>query len=200
MPLGQWTALTRRLGLTADDLGRSLLARWSEPGRRYHDVDHLTTVLSGVDDLVTHAADPDLVRLAAWYHDAVYLGRADDEEASARLAETELPAVGLSAEATGEVARLVRLTAGHRTAPGDRNGEVLCDADLAILASAEYRAYVDAVRAEYAHVPDDQFRAGRAAVLRGLLELPQLYRTPQARSRWETAARANMTAELAELN
>jgi predicted metal-dependent HD superfamily phosphohydrolase len=47
-------------------------------------------------------------------------------------------------------------------------------------------------------VPDDAFRAGRAAVLRGLLALPSLFHLPAHRE-WEPLARANMTAELADL-
>lgn len=181
--------------------GARLLARWAEPHRRYHDLAHLGTVLRGVDDLAACATNPDLVRLAAWYHDAVYRGRPDDEEASARLAERELPGLGLSGPSVAEVARLVRLTAGHITEPGDANGEVLCDADLAILASPgpDYATYVEAVRAEYAHVPEAAFRAGRAKVLRGLLELPSLYRTAPARRRWEAAARENLARELSGL-
>ena len=85
-----------------------------------------------------------------------------------------------AADITAEVARLVRLTVTHDPAAGDTNGEVLCDADLAILAAApeEYAAYAAAVREEYGFVPDDAFRDGRAAVLRQLLGLPRLFRTP----------------------
>jgi predicted metal-dependent HD superfamily phosphohydrolase len=55
------------------------------------------------------------------------------------------------------------------------------------------------VRQEYAHVPDDLFRAGRAAVLAALLAAPALFRTAAGRRRWEHAARANVEAELAQL-
>jgi predicted metal-dependent HD superfamily phosphohydrolase len=51
------------------------------------------------------------------------------------------------------------------------------------------------VRAEYAQVPDDAFRAGRAAVLRGLAT-GRLYRTTRAHDRWDGAARANLDAEV----
>ena len=46
---------------------------------------------------------------------------------------------------------------------------VLLDADLAILGSSPttYDAYVAAVRAEYADVGDDEWRAGRTGVLEG---------------------------------
>lgn len=180
-------------------LGAELLARWSEPHRRYHTPDHLRAVLAAVDDLAALADDPVAVRLAAWFHDAVYDGRPGwDEERSAQLAESRLPRCGVPAARVAEVARLVRLTATHRTA-GDPNGAVLCDADLAVLGRPGYAEYAARIREEYAHVPDDLFRQGRAAVLRRLLAVPELYRTPRARELWEGRARRNMSAELAEL-
>ncbi|MEO3978666.1 hypothetical protein [Streptomyces sp. CAU 1734] len=176
-----------------------LLARWAEPQREYHTTAHLTAVLDHIDTLADHAADADLVRLAAWFHDAVYLpDRSENEERSARLAERALPEAGLSAGATAEVARLVRLTVTHDPGGADPNGAVLCDADLAILAAGPeaYAAYAAAVRQEYGFVPDDAFRTGRAAVLRRLLALPRLFHTPHGAHAWEARARANLTAEL----
>jgi predicted metal-dependent HD superfamily phosphohydrolase len=181
--------------LYADDL----LARWQEPQRRYHTLTHLTAVLDRVDELQAHADDPDVVRLAAWFHDAVYLpDRSENEERSARLAERALPEAGVSRERTAEVARLVRLTVTHDPADDDRDGQVLCDADLAILAAppSAYAAYTAAVREEYHFVPSDAFRAGRAAILRQLLDLPRLFRTPYGSERWEETARYNLRGEL----
>ncbi|MEU8707635.1 hypothetical protein [Streptomyces sp. NPDC048565] len=177
----------------------NLLDRWAEPQRRYHTTTHLTQVLDRVDTLAGHAADPDLVRLAVWFHDAVYRpDRSENEERSAALAELALPEAGLPDTATAEVARLVRLTVTHDPADGDTNGEVLCDADLAILASApkDYAAYAAQVREEYGFVPDEAFREGRASVLRQLLELPRLFRTPHGTAEWEPRARQNLTTEL----
>ncbi|MCX5387894.1 hypothetical protein [Streptomyces sp. NBC_00083] len=182
--------------------GENLLARWAEPHRRYHTTAHLTAVLNHIDVLQDHAAAPDLVRLAAWFHDAVYLpDRSENEERSARLAERALPEAGLTEEATAEVARLVRLTVTHAPEDGDTNGAVLCDADLAILAAAPqaYAAYAASVREEYAFVPDEAFRAGRAAVLRQLLALPRLFRTPYGVREWQAPAQENLRAELTRL-
>ncbi|MEV5815435.1 HD domain-containing protein [Streptomyces mutabilis] len=181
----------------------NLLARWQEPQRRYHTLAHLTAVLDHVDVLEEYADDPDVVRLAAWFHDAVYLpDRSENEERSARLAERALPEAGVPAGKTAEVARLVRLTVTHSPDGDDRDGQVLCDADLAILASppSAYAAYTAAVRQEYHFVPDDAFREGRAAILRQLLDLPRLFHTPHGRREWEATARYNLTGELEMLS
>ncbi|MGH8823438.1 MAG: HD domain-containing protein [Jiangellaceae bacterium] len=182
-----------------DESGRDLLRRWSEPHRRYHDVGHLTAVLDAVDELAGEADDADAVRLAAWFHDAVYTGRpGHDERDSAMLAESALRAAGLDDARVAEVVRLVQLTVGHDPAVGDRNGGVLCDADLAVLGGgpAEYAGYAAAVRAEYARVPEEEFRGGRATVLEGLLARDPLFSTATARDRWEENARRNIATEL----
>ncbi|MBT3165868.1 HD domain-containing protein [Streptomyces sp. Vc74B-19] len=181
----------------------NLIGRWQEPQRHYHTLDHLTAVLDRVDELAEYADDPDLVRLAAWFHDAVYMpDRSENEERSARLAERALPEAGVSEEKAEEVARLVRLTVTHDPADEDRDGQVLCDADLAVLAAAPsvYAAYTAAVREEYHFVPNDAFREGRAGILRQLLGLRHLFRTPYGQEHWEATARYNLRGELEMLS
>lgn len=195
-----WTALTGK-SRQAVDCWVGLIGRWSEPHRRYHGMGHLTAVLLFIAEYADHAEDPDAVRLAAWYHDAIYDPRAsDNEERSAVLAAEELAAIGQPRKRIEEVARLVRLTTGHDPADGDRNGELLNDADLLVLASPKeaYVAYLNAIREEYAHIRDADFRAGREAVLDALLELPRLYRL-ESLAPLEAAARRNITAELSLL-
>lgn len=185
-----------------EELRDRLAERYREPHRRYHDLRHLQEVLQTVDDLADAADDVEAVRWAAWFHDAVYdVHRDDNEECSARLAEQDLAASGLDHDMVSEVSRLVRLTATHQPEDGDANGAVLCDADLRILAADPWRhaEYVADVRAEYAHVPDAEFRTGRAAVLRALLSSGRLFRTERAYTRWEERARANLAAELRRL-
>lgn len=184
--------------------GENLLARWSEPQRRYHTVDHLRAVLDQVEALLPGARppDPDAVLLAAWFHDAVYRpDRSENEERSAHLAQRALREAGVPSGRGAEVVRLVRLTVDHDPEPDDLNGAVLCDADLAVLAGspAAYAAYAASVREEYGFVPEQVFRQGRAAVLRQLLALPRLFHTEEARERWEATARHNLTTELALL-
>ncbi len=201
--LDRWTALLARVAGPGSappaPFGDELLRRWSEPQRRYHTLTHLRAVLDAVDELAGQAEDADAVRLGAWFHDAVYApDRSENEERSARLAERVLPEAGVPAAVVAETARLVRLTVGHEPVPGDRNGEVLCDADLAVLGRgpAEYAEYAAAVREEYGFVPEEAFRAGRAAILEQLLGLPVLFRTEQGHAAYEQSARSNLRAEL----
>lgn len=206
--LDRWRAAARGAGATREtDLtgtGEDLVRRWREPHRHYHTCDHLRAVLDVVDRYADLAGRPDLVRLAAWYHDAVYDPRAAgdaNERDSAALAVRVLTGLGLPGGAVDEVRRLVLLTAGHVVGPGDADGALLCDADLAVLAGPPdaYAAYASAVREEYAHFPDEQFTVGRIAVLERLLALPALYRLPDVAEQWAGRARANLTAELALL-
>jgi len=176
-----------------------LAAAYADPSRGYHDTRHLTEVLTRLDELAGAGSSYDVteVVLAAWFHDAVYDGERDAEERSAAWAEDALAPL-VPAPVAAEVARLVRLTETHQPDDTDRNGCALSDADLAILAAPQgrYDEYVAAVRREYAHLPDDVFGAGRAAVLGALADKPQLFHTAYAREHWEDAARANVLREL----
>ena len=184
----------------AEDVRDALLAAYADPSRGYHDTRHLTEVLDRLDELAAagEVFDPLTVRLAAWFHDGVYDGQPGAEDRSARWAETVLPAAGLPAATVAEVGRLVRMTEQHRPGDDDRDGQALSDADLAILAAGpeRYASYVASVRGEYAHIGDDSFRTGRAAVLHDLLDKPHLFHTAHARSTWEDVARANVKREL----
>jgi predicted metal-dependent HD superfamily phosphohydrolase len=188
--------------VAADHAFADLVARWKQPHRHYHDLSHLAVMLAVIDRHAGWAQEPAAVRLAAWFHDAVYVPRrADNEEASAALAGSVLRRLGLAREQIEEVTRLVRLTERHGPAPGDRNGELLCDADLSVLADEPdaYRHYAHRIRLEYSHLPDSAFRAGRIGVLRRLLAMPALYHVPELKEAWEERARTNLTRELTAL-
>ncbi len=190
----RWHAVLRH----QEAMGEALVERYREPHRRYHDARHLLAVLRQVDAL---AGDQDLflVRLAAWFHDAVYdipARELSNEEASARLALRELSRAGLEQEDLTQVARLVRLTADHLPGTRDPEGDLVCDADLAVLASSPeaYAAYVAEVREEYAAVPEEAFLAARLQVLEPWLE-GEIFRTGKGKQ-LTSAARANVRAEV----
>ncbi|GIJ07487.1 metal-dependent phosphohydrolase [Micromonospora andamanensis] len=207
--IARWRAAARAAGAVdpgpVDAAGAELLARWREPHRHYHTVAHLIAVLDVIDRHASTARRPDLVRLAAWCHDAVYDPRASgdrNERDSAELADALLIGLGLPAAAVAEVNRLVLLTAGHMVDPADTEGALLCDADLAVLAAPpqEYDRYAAAIRQEYAHVPEPHYRTARAQVLTALLALPTLYRIPALAAHWTHPAHTNLTRELTHLS
>lgn len=183
-----------------------LLSRYREKHRRYHNATHVAWVIRHVDELaatepVDHLGE---IIAAAFYHDAVYeAAYPANERASARLARRDLATLGWSEEAVERVGAMVEATEhdADTANPFDVDTAVLLDADLAILGAepAGYSAYVAGVRSEYRHVDDDDWRAGRAAVLRTLLERPTVYRTATGRELWEDRAQANLTAEIADL-
>ncbi len=178
----------------------ALLSAYAEPNRRYHTLAHIQACLAELDAVPgLSARDERLLRHALWWHDAIYDPRASDNEArSADWARAELD---LPADEVDEVARLILLTAGHQVAADDQLGALMVSIDLSVLGApaAIYDAYSEGVRVEYAHVPDEAFRAGRARVLRHFLDAEVLFPAPQFSARLDAQARANLARELAGL-
>lgn len=184
----------------------ALLARHREKHRRYHTATHVAWVIRHIDELTaTETVEHlDEVVAAAFYHDAVYeAAYPANERASARLARRDLASIGWDDTAAERVGSMIEATAHEvaGAAPVSGDTALLLDADLAILGAdpAGYSAYVSGVRSEYRHVDDDDWRAGRTAVLDRFLERPDIFRTRTGRDLWEEAARANIAAELADL-
>jgi predicted metal-dependent HD superfamily phosphohydrolase len=187
-----------------------LIDRWTEPVRRYHDLAHLVDLLQHVDELQQEAHNLHHVRLAAWYHGAVfdaaesaaYAHRGgEDEAASAEFARTDLEALGVPADAVHAVAAMVEGLARHSAPRASVDAAVLSDADLAILASdpQRYRHYVERIREEYAHIPDQKYLEARRAIVERLLARDRLYTSPLG-AVWERQARENLTAERARID
>jgi predicted metal-dependent HD superfamily phosphohydrolase len=204
-----WVGAVRSLSgnaAVAEEAAADLVARYAEPHRRYHGTAHVLAVLRDAallaDELGLSAHDRAIVTLAACAHDVHYDGKpGDDERRSAEWAATWLRRTGIADAEVSEVERLVLATIDHVADPADLAAQILFDADLAILAAPpdDYEHYRRAVRAEYASVPDDAWRTGRAAVLTALAARDPLYHTEPARNRWEHQAKSNLAAELSSL-
>jgi predicted metal-dependent HD superfamily phosphohydrolase len=181
----------------------ALEAAYAEPHRRYHTRQHIEQCLALLDqvpDLMD--SERQVLTWAIWWHDAVYDPTASDNEArSAELAKADLRDLDVSIHAREEVARLIRLTAGHVVEEDDRLGEILVSIDLSILGAPPeiYDAYALAVRQEYAHVSDAAWRQGRPKVLQHFLDAPAIYPDPSLRDHFEAQARANLAREIAAL-
>lgn len=171
-----------------------LLECYAEPQRAYHTLQHLEECLLILEDAKATGliAQPDLIEMALWFHDAVYDPQgSENEELSAQMA---LKALG-DHPAAQEVARLILLTKSHQPGEGADDAWII-DIDLAIFAQSMERVleYERQIRAEYAWVPQAVYAEKRAEILNGFLKRGQIYLTAWARKRFESRARENLCA------
>jgi predicted metal-dependent HD superfamily phosphohydrolase len=169
-----------------------LLECYSEPQRAYHTLQHLEECLLILDDAKKTGliAQPDLIEMALWFHDAVYDPQSSENEMlSAQMA---LEALGDS-ELAREVARLILLTKSHQPEEGPDDAWII-DIDLAIFAQPMDRVleYERQIRQEYAWVPEEVYVEKRGEILSGFLQRKQIYLTAWARERFEARARENL--------
>lgn len=177
------------------DLLLELTRRYQEPHRHYHALPHIADLLHR-----GRALQLDDVQLAAiWFHDAIYEPRRTDNEVqSAALAVSRLSAAGWPTARVQLVERIVLDTQKH--VPSVPGAAVVIDLDLGSLSLPweEFAANTAAIRAEYSHVPEPQFRAGRAAWAQRMLQRPQIYCSDYGKA-LEASARANLQRTVQEL-
>lgn len=192
----RWRCLWQRLARCGDASATFARLReaYSQPHRAYHNAVHIEDCLRQFDLARTEAERPDEVEAALWFHDAVYDTNAgDNEEQSATWATRALEEAGVRPDVSSRVAALV-LATKHKWDPQSRDGELVVDVDLSILGSEPlvFAAYDRAIRQEYSWVPEERYRAGRAAILESFVNRPRIYRTKFFRERLETQARQNL--------
>lgn len=199
----RWEGLWTRLGAGTSGVPEfaRLQTAYAEPNRFYHTAAHIQDCLTHFDRGRDLAGYPDSVEAAIWYHDAVYVpGASDNEERSARLAELALTDGGVSPDTVRRVERLV-LATRHLQVPEESDAQLLCDIDLSILgrAAPEYDEFERQIRLEYARVPEPVYRRGRSALLEAFLGRAFIYATELFRSQFERQARANLARALSQL-
>lgn len=183
-------------------LFEGIASAYSAPTRHYHTLAHIEDIFEKLDGLEDRISEPLRVHFAGWYHDLVYdATRTDNEERSAERAAQALSEMQAPAEFIERVARLVLATKLHGTAEGDADDLLFLDTDYSILGSDEtaYDQYAEQVRAEYAHIPQSAFDAGRAQFLKNALKQKRIFRTDHYESRYGQQARSNMERELSRL-
>lgn len=191
---------------------RDLLHRMNAPGRLYHGMAHVALLWTRHRRLSrgTPFRAPRIERLIAAaiaYHDAVYVAaRGDNEAASAALFRARAAAGGRMTRAERDwVAGTIAATADHLGAPAGRGRPLdrarLWMLDLDLTPLGERRAAFDRntrlLRAEYAHLAEAEWEAGRLAFLARMAEQPRLYRTRRVADRFAARARANLARDLA---
>ncbi|HEY3379456.1 MAG TPA: N-methyl-D-aspartate receptor NMDAR2C subunit [Armatimonadota bacterium] len=199
--IAHWIRLCRHAGAVAriDDSYRAVIARYDEPPRAYHNLGHVAHCLAEFDLLVEDAECAAAVAFAIWFHDAVYdTHRADNEQQSADFALQTLNAMRVPATITERVPDLILLTR-HVDTPVTRDGQLIVDVDLAILAAppAVFDDYEARIRQEYAWVDEALFWRKRREFLVTLLQRPAIFHTPHFHTRYEERARQNLRRAIA---
>ena len=185
--------------------GELLIERWSTPDRRFHNLRHLIDMLARVDELAEESHNPDIMRVACWYHGCVFSSDAEDvsrgnggedETASAAFAEADLHHLGVPMETVKRVCSLIVNLKRHMLDEHDIDAQALIDADLGTLAvdPQTYAEYVRLLREEYSHIPMEKYLRGRLTIVSRLLDREHLFHSPLG-ERWEHAARENLSAE-----
>ena len=202
----RWRTHVQMLGnFNAEVVGRTfdrLCASYSEPQRRYHTLAHLTQLFDTLEVHGEEIGDAPRLAFATWYHDIVYDPRRQDNEAkSAERAMKELDDLGASGTLKSHVVQLILATKNHTAGGRDYDDDIFLDADFSILGSpdAVYRQYVSDVRAEYAHVDEQAWKAGRGAFLKKTAAAPRIFRTGIFEGEYAEQARKNITWELTTL-
>lgn len=178
-----------------------VLARYNE-GRAYHNTRHLLSVLMRINHLADEEGrDRHLAKLAAFYHDVVYVpGWALNEVMSWEYAKIHMNYLGFSEFHFTPVEQAIRATKDHHPdlAVGNPVSRLLIDADLFELGTDNYAENGVNVRAEFADVPEPFWVRGRKKFLHTYLNRDQLFTTP-GQYELELKARDNMEAELVNL-
>lgn len=196
-----WRTLMQALGVTANHAAERdhLIELWSAPERRYHGPGHLEWLLDEIDRQAALFSEPERIRLAAWYHDAVYdTHRNDNEAISADLARESLTHLDLDSALVDRVCDLIVATASHRAGGRDRDDNLFLDIDCAILGAeaATYDAYADAIRQEYGWAPGLLYSQGRGRFLEEMTQSDRVFLTDEYEARLGDRARENMRREL----
>lgn len=194
------------VGIVAEEVLANLRNRYAQPHRHYHTWVHIEALLGWFGQRREHLHDPAAVELAVLFHDAVYdPTRSDNEAESARLLmDADLP--GLDDAVRVRAVRMVEATARHEIPdglePADQSDMAeFLDMDLSILGARRevFDAYEQAIRREYAFVPEALYREARRGILQRFLERKRLYFSDWGREQFEAAARANLAASIAAL-
>jgi predicted metal-dependent HD superfamily phosphohydrolase len=158
-----------------------------------------------------------LVRLAIFFHDAIYDATSSiNEQESASLFTEFADQVGMDADSKQCVVNFILATQTHALPPpcnqGDDNDTtgdataraalmLFLDLDMAVLAKDEaaYDQYAACIRNEYHFVPHDEYCAKRADILQIFVQRPCIYYTPILAQAWQARARLNLHREIALL-
>ena len=201
-----WFDLLQELTVEDYQLGNEILNDlidlYSQSVRHYHNLEHVREILSLIQQVKDICQSDRILQLSAWFHDCIYDPQAkDNEELSAIYAQTALTKLNIDSQTIYSVTEIIRSTKNHQPLLTDIDNSIFLDLDLAILGTTleRYLQYAQAIRKEYQHISDRNYRQGRSKVLTQFLTKERIYYTDYFYQRLETTARQNIQTEIDRL-
>jgi predicted metal-dependent HD superfamily phosphohydrolase len=194
-----WARNQKRVEVV-DSVGifEELLALYSEPGRYYHECTHLANCLQQFDKASHLMQMPDALELALWFHDAVYLPGAKDNESQSAKLFSIWGNIAFTPEFVEKICRLIFITM-HKSPPQDIDESYIADIDLSSFGSDWPIFWQDTlnVRKEQGHLTDEIYHRSHARFLNMLLDRPYIFYSEFFRLIYEEPARRNIARLLA---
>lgn len=185
--------------------GATVLTRlvnlYAEPHRHYHTLGHIQHCLREFDQAAALMNDPDAVELALWFHDAIYVSGAQDNERRSADLFQECSDGRLDTVFQQRIDDLIMATT-HRELPRQWDEQFIVDIDLSSF-GLPWEAFMRdglRIRAEFAKVADDDYYPGHLRFLQGLCNRPSFFFTDCFRQRYEHTARENIRRLIADLS
>ncbi|XP_077867725.1 uncharacterized protein LOC144357037 [Saccoglossus kowalevskii] len=192
---------------------RLVKSKYSEQGRSYHSLCHINDMFSHFDQHKDKLQSPETVSWAIFFHDMVYNPKSRDNEEKSAECSMNLPNIQyypllcvtyiwgliLNLKKTWYTVYFNMACVIHRFGTEDKH--YLLDFDMAVLGwpQEEYICYANAIRQEYIHIPEKEYRERRIEVLKSFLQRKNIYATKEFRDEYEIRARNNIDQEIYRL-
>ncbi|MFO1372511.1 MAG: hypothetical protein U1F42_08985 [Candidatus Competibacteraceae bacterium] len=200
----RFVALWRRCLMDAPVLAEALYAEldhlYGEPSRRYHTLAHIRHCLDEFDQASTFMDNADAVEMALWFHDAIYIpGATDNERCSAELFRQR--AGEDAAPAFCQLVHELIMATTHRVLPQHKDEQFIVDIDLSSfgLGWEDFLRDSRLIREELGNLTDADFYPAQLRFLLTLRGRPHFFFTDFFRERYERIARDNIRRIIEEL-
>lgn len=199
----RFTALLSDIGFT-EELANSkwleLEKAYSKKNRHYHNLNHLTEMITEFDAHATKLKHPNEVLYSIFYHDYIYnSSKKGNELKSAEFADKILPK---EANIDSKIVFDMILATKDHQCNNVEDEKWLIDFDLKILSKdwEAYQVYLEQIRKEYSIYPDFLYKPGRKKALEHFLENDFIFQTEEFRALYESKARENIRQEITLLS
>ena len=180
-----------KLKLDEENIFLSILEKYAEPHRYYHNLQHLSDLYLKLNTWKVNSNEKKILVMAILFHDIIYDPKKfDNEELSNELFLKYFS----QWSDCNRVSKLILATKDHsiHKIGEDKLLDIFLDLDLSILGSSslEYKNYEKNIREEFNFVPDNIFDIKRKEIMKKL-NIP--YRTTEAQLLWGKNRKTNLS-------